>query len=576
MLKFLKILIVLITAAISLPAQDLSNLKGQKPVTLYGNISLRGIFYYASGIPERMNPYNYVLSGASTLTLYGWSIPTSFSLTKQNHSFQQPFNQYGLSPTYKWITLHGGYRNVTFSPYTLAGHTILGGGFDINPGKFRAGLMYGRLNKATVIDTTSLSLVPYSFSRKGLAAKIGYGTPTSYFDLSYFQARDDSSSVTGELPKFDHRILPASNNVLAYGTKFTIAKRFFVESDGAVSLLTRDINSMVSLEARSNNETFRKYVGIFGANGSSEWAIAFNGGIGYRGKNFSIKTNYQRIEPGFTSMGAYFFNNDIENITVSPAYNHPSGKFRTNVSFGVEQDNVLKVKSATSRRVIAAGIISSQLTNRLGLDINFNNFSNNQTPNTLRFADSLKIIQTTQTLNIMPRYMIQQSDKIQIFLLSINISRMNDYNSYFNNNPMIPSRDIKMNQYMLNYSISYPQSRISINSSINFSNLKSAIVTNQYKGLTVGGNYALIGNRLNTGVNAGIIQGNNGENKNIILNGTLNIGYSINKWQSMRGMIYFTRNNPGSVVTGMNPAFTETRGELSYLMNFGYGYAKSK
>src|SRR5690606_23843773 len=146
------------------------------------------IFYNATGISARREPFTYLLSGSPTVSLYGWSIPFSFTLSQDERSFRQPFNQFGMSPTYKWITLHAGYRNVTFSPYTLAGHTILGGGFEINPGKIRAGFMYGRLNRATVIDTATQSLVPYSFSRKGFAARLGYGTAENHFDLNFLHA----------------------------------------------------------------------------------------------------------------------------------------------------------------------------------------------------------------------------------------------------------------------------------------------------------------------------------------------------------------------------------------------------
>lgn len=551
-----------------LVAQDFTHIAQQKPIAFNGNVSLRGLYYNASGIPNRMDPYNYVLSGSPTLSIYGWTIPTSFTFSKQERNFQQPFNQYGLSPTYKWVTLHAGYRNVTFSPYTLAGHTMLGGGFEINPGKLRIGMMYGRLNRATVIDTTSMSLVPYSFSRKGLAAKIGYGSATNYIDLSFLHARDDSTSMPGDLAVFENQIKPAANSVVAYATKFTLFKRFFVESDGAISLLTRDLNSTLTLDSIPD-KTLRNLAGLLDINGSSEWFLAFNAGVGYQGKNYAIKTNYRRIEPGFTSMGAYFFNNDIENLTISPSYNHPSGKFRANVSFGLEQDNIRLQKEATSRRVIASGLLSGELTPQLGLDINFNNFSNNQRPNTLRFADSLKIVQTTRTIGIMPRYTIQQTDKIQILLLSANISSMNDYNSYFDNNPDVPSRDITTSQYLLNYTISFPQKRLSLSSSLSYTNLNSEAMTNSYRGITLGANYAFANNKLTTGINSSIMQGKSQGNKSLIFNGSANIGYTINKWQSLRAMMYFTKNNPGSAITGGSPSFSETRGELAYQFNFG-------
>src|SRR5690606_6327555 len=357
-----------------LVAQDFTNIASQRPVAFNGSVELRGMFYGASGIANRMEPFNYFLSGSPTLSIYGWTIPFNFTVSKKQTSFQQPFNQYGLSPTYKWITLHGGYRNVTFSPYTLAGHTMLGGGIELNPGKLRFGVMYGRLNRATVIDTASMSLVPFAFTRKGLAVKLGYGTAERFLDLSFLRAKDDSTSLPLGIAGFESQVRPQANSVLSYGTKYTLFKNIFLESDGAISLLTRDVNSTLALDSIPD-KTLRKMAGLLDINGTSEWFLAFNAGVGYKAKNYGVKANYRRIEPGFTSMGAYYFTNDVENLTISPNYNHPSGKFRINASVGIEQDNVRLQKESTSKRVIASGSASAELTKNLGVDVNFSNFS---------------------------------------------------------------------------------------------------------------------------------------------------------------------------------------------------------
>lgn len=547
-------------------AQDLTNIASQKPFAFNGNVELRGLFYSANGIANRMDPFNYLLSGSPTFSIYGWTIPTSFTFSKQERNFQQPFNQYGLSPTYKWITLHGGYRNVNFSPYTLAGHTMLGGGVELKPGKLRAGIMYGRLNRATVIDTASMSLVPYSFTRKGLAIKLGYGTNDNFFDLNFLHAKDDSVSRPEEIQASMRKVAPAGNSVLGYGTRFKLFKKFFVESDGAISLYTRDLNSPLTLDSIPD-ATLRRLGGMLDINGSSEWFLAFSTAVGYASNNYGVKVNYKRVEPEFKSMGAYFFNNDIENLTIAPNYSHPSGKLSINGSFGIEQDNIRLQKESTSRRIIGSANISSNITERFGIDLIFNNYSNNQRPNTLRFADSLKIVQTTRTFGIMPRYTATSPEKVQSVFLSTNFNSMNDYNSYFEANG--PSRDINTQQYLLNYTVSYLQKGLTLNGSINYTNLRSELIKNNYKGLSVGGNYLFFNKKVNSGINISYLLGNNNTNKSKIINGFLNVGYAINKLQSIRALVYFTNNNPGTAVINSNPSFSETRGEIAYQLNFG-------
>lgn len=547
-------------------AQDFTNLKGQKPFGFNGGLELRGIYYNANGIANRREPFTYLLSGSPTVSLYGWSIPFSFMVSKDERSFRQPFNQFGMSPTYKWITLHAGYRNVTFSPYTLAGHTMLGGGFEINPGKLRAGFMYGRLNRATVIDTTTQSLVPFSFSRKGMAAKLGYGTATNHFDLNFLHAKDDSTS--GPLiPLHDStRVLAAANTVLGYSMKFLLFKKISFESDGAASIYTRDLNSPITFDSIAD-PLLKRLAGTFNVNGSTEWFLAFNAGIGYREKNYGIKVNYRRIEPDFKTMGAYFFANDVENITINPNFSLPNGKLRVNASLGIQQDNVNLQKQATNKRVIGAGVIGAELTDRLGVDINYSNFSNNQRPNTLRFADSLKIVQTTQTLSVMPRYTVVGERMVHLVMLSVNLSGMKDYNSYFEQEAT--NRDINTSQYLLNYNVSFPAKQLTVFASVSHTAMEGAGTETSYSGVTLGGNCTLLQRKLQAGINASLMQGKTTAGKSMIINGSTNLNYRINGWQSIRATFFLTNNNPGSVVTGANPTFTETRGELAYQINFG-------
>ncbi|MBE8720878.1 hypothetical protein [Sphingobacterium pedocola] len=547
-------------------AQDLTTLREQKPFQFQGSLELRGMFYNASGIQNRMQPFTYLLSGSPTATFYGWTVPMSFAVSRENKSFQQPFNQYGMSPTYKWITLHVGHRSVNFSPYTLAGHTMLGGGFELKPGKLRVGFMYGRLNKATVIDTTSQSLVPYAFNRKGFAAKLGYGTNENYFDLSFLHAKDDSNSVADQLMPHSDKLFAAANSVLGYGGKIKLFRRFYFESDGAISLYTRDLNSPIQFE-EIDDPALQKLSGLIDINGTTEWFLAFSAGVGYMAKNYGLKVAYRRIEPEFKSMGAYFFTNDVENITISPSFTLWAGKIRGTGSLGIEQDNVNLQKTSTTRRVIGNANVSADINTQFGIDAYFTNFSNNQRPNTLRFADSLKIVQTTNSLSLMPRYTILREEVTHMILGTVARSDMNDYNSYYGADA--PSRDISTMQYLLNYNIGFPKKMLNMYASLNYSDLKSVDLKTSYAGGSVGASYAFLDKKLLTSANCNIMRGKNQGSHSLIINGSGNLSYTLNKIQTLRASFYWTKNNPGSAVVGGYPAFAESRGELAYQINFG-------
>ena len=123
--RYIALILCLVTTT-TLHAQDLSDIGKGAPFSYTGNISNRLVFYNASGIPNRRDPFGYVLNGGINLSFYKLTLPFTFTYSNQGTSFGQPFNQFGVSPTYKWVTLHLGYRNVTHSSLTLAGHQMLG------------------------------------------------------------------------------------------------------------------------------------------------------------------------------------------------------------------------------------------------------------------------------------------------------------------------------------------------------------------------------------------------------------------------------------------------------------------
>ncbi|TCC88673.1 hypothetical protein EZ428_18725 [Pedobacter frigiditerrae] len=546
-------------------AQDFSNIKQAKPFSYSGTIEARGMFYNASGIQNRRQPTSYLLSGSPTFDIYGFQIPVSFNVSEADRSFRQPFNQFGMSPTYKWITLHAGYRNLSFSPYTLGGHTMLGAGFELNPGKLRLGFMYGRLNKATTIDTTSQSLVPFSFSRKGYAAKLGYGTDRNFFEFSYLSAQDGANTKPENLPTALNIISPAKNDVGGYAFKFTFFKNIFIESTGAISLYTSDINSPLKIDSVSN-DFLKKVDGLFGINATSEYYTAFSGSVGYRNRKFGLKVSYKRIDPEFKTMGAYFFNSDLENWTVNPNFTILKGKIRFSGSLGIQHDNLKKQKRAENKRIIGSANAGFDLTKSLGIDLIYTNFSDNQRAQTALFADSLRIVQTTQTIGFMPRYYLVKPNAMHVFSGAINISNLNDYNNLLSDAG--PSRNISTQQYFMNYNITFPKKQLSLFVNLNNTQLTGQGLENSFTGLTLGGNSSFLKQKLQTGINCTFTttDSNTGDD-NFIINANGNLGYLVSKKQRL-GFNLFVTNNKTSAINLLRSNFTETRAELSYQFKF--------
>lgn len=190
--------------------------------------------YAASGIDSRRDPYSYYASGNIAVSLYGWSVPLSFALSNQSVTYQQPFNQYGIHPSYKWATGHIGYSSMSFSPYTLNGHIFKGVGLDLAPGdKFRFSAMYGRMLRAVQPDTTSGKGSTPSYKRMGYGFKAHYGNAKYFGELSLFHAKDDSASIR-YIPE-EENILPQENLVVSIGGGVTFFQKILLKGELASS-----------------------------------------------------------------------------------------------------------------------------------------------------------------------------------------------------------------------------------------------------------------------------------------------------------------------------------------------------
>lgn len=559
---YLATAILLISLSDVLRAQDLSTIGQQKPFTLNGGINVRTIFYSAKGIEARRKPFSYVIAGAPVLSIYGISVPISFVFSEQERSFRQPFNQFGMSPTYKWITLHAGYRNISFSPYTLAGHTILGGGVEMTPGIFRFGFMYGRLNRATAVDSTSGSLEPFSYTRKGYALKFGVGKGRNFVDVSLLKAKDDSTSAhTDAITR--HQVLPAENAVFGITARFTFLKRFYWEGDGGLSLYTRNIGTRLGLDSASLlpgilTNTLGNLLTI---NGSTEFYSAYQTSVGYRGKILSLRLQYRRVDPGYQSMGAYFFNNDVQNITIAPSVVLFKQKIRFSGSLGLQRDNLQNQKQATSKRVIGSANLSADFTERLGIDVNFSNFSTNQRARTILVADSFLIAQTTRNLSVTPRYIIMGAAVNHSFLFSYSRMTLTDQNARTSSD-----NNIQSNNIFFNYQVTFIERGLAFSLNLNSAQVQLATGKNGNEGVTVGLTKRLLDNKLSLGLNSSWLKGTRGTGHSTIHNNGIRADLQASKKHRFNALLNVISNTPtgSSITDGSNTRYSEFRGELGY------------
>jgi hypothetical protein len=371
-------------ASNTLHAQAIDQLGIKKGADLSGSLSATTNSYKAFGIPNRRDPFNWFLNGNFNFTLFGYSMPFSFSYSNQNRNFTQPFNRFQFAPSYKWAKVNIGTQSMNFSNYTLAGHMFNGVGTELTPGKFSISAMYGTLLKAVPFATLttnstredSLQNNRGAFQRKGAGVKLGFNNNGNSYGISVFKAQD----IVNSLPfvPVDANLTPRDNISMGITLKQNMGKHFFSELEYSLSSINKDNRLNSNFEDSVKQQNLGKYNllnGFLKPNGSKVFYDALQAGVGFTMNHFSVKLNYERVAPDYETMGAYNVISDIQNMTIAPSVQLLKGKVNIAANVGLQNDNLNKQKATTSKRVVGNGSVSITPNNHWNINANYNNFT---------------------------------------------------------------------------------------------------------------------------------------------------------------------------------------------------------
>ena len=556
--KLLCLLLVLITTTL-VRAQDLSELNKSEPFTISGSAGLTTSFYSASGIPDRQAPFAYGINANATMTLYGIAMPFSFTwFNNSKAGFSQPFNQFGISPKYKWLTLHLGYRNLSFSEFTLSGYTFLGAGIEANPGKFRIGAMYGRFNQNSVHDLTMADSLP-KMTRTGWAAKLGYGTDKRFVDLSVLRIGDDPKGYDTLNTEPEIRA-PEQNIALGLTSRFDITEKLTFKFDGSYSFYT--FNRAYAATEISGDGLLRLAGNFIRVNSTSEYFKAFRTSLSYRFSQGTVTgIEYRRIDPGFRSMGSYFFNNDIEHITLNQSLALLKNKLNLRGSLGVQRDNLKGAKENTALRIIGSLTGNYNINQHWAVDATFNNYSTNQRAFRTTTDHSLLIYQVNRTITLTPRYMTAGERMSHMAMLNLNVTALEDKNQTTSD---MTGTDTYM--AMLIYNLGLPQLKMNISAGLNYTLMLNKNFENRLAGGNINISKTLLQDQLSLGLNNNLMTNRINSESGLILNSALTAAWRFHPKHSLSLNLNLISNRfaEGSVV----PSYHEIRGDFGYAFTF--------
>lgn len=549
------ILIFLLACAVS--AQDLEGISNAKPVALQGSVGFKTSLYGADGASNRQDPLAYGVDANATLDFYGVSMPFSLTWYDRNVSYSHPFAQFGLSPKYKWMTGHFGYRSVAFSEFTLNGRTFLGAGLELTPGNWRLGGLYGKFNnEADYNPVTASEIRP--LSRTGWAVKTGYGAQRGFLDVTMLRIGDDDANYK---PSTDPDVPTPEQNVAAgvHG-KINIRDDVVLESEGAVSVVTGDTKAQ---KLEGDAPAWLSFGNAFiDINESSEYATALKANLKWKINRALVSgLEYRRIEPGYRSLGAYYFANDLENININQTVIFYRNKVNVRGSLGFQHDNLADTKATTTTRTIGSVNTSYQINTKFGLDAGYSNFSTSQKAGTTPLIDSLKLDQVNSNITVAPRFATADQRHSHSVVLMGNFMVLSD-----GNKATRKTTETNTSTYSLNYTVGFVPEKAAVTASLSRTALNNAFYKSTLSGVSAGVNKTLASDRLNLGWNNSFMVNRVNNDDGTVFTTSATAGYRLLEHNNINLNVYFTRC--GFEKGSVSPSTKEYRGDLNYVYSF--------
>lgn len=459
----------------------------KNPFKLSGGISANSVLYNSDY--DQRNPFTYFLNGNLNIGVYRWSVPISYNLTNQGGqlSYQVPFkfNRLGFAPKYKWIKAYVGDASISFTPYTFNGLLFTGGGLELNP-KFplKASAMAGRLNKA-VEDNEGPNTIP-AYQRMGYGGHLKWDKERYKLGLIGFYAKDNINSI--KATPDDKGVLPQENLVLSLTGSFILYKNLEAFVEYANSALVNDLRA-VSYNAQKKGIAAK----FLKPSSSMENNSALNGGFNLRLKKGMIGIRYQKVDPEYRTLGTYYFNNDLENITLNTSFTTFKDKLSFSTSMGLQRDNLNNQKSKLTSRWVNALNVNLKAFDRLMVTASYSNFTMFTSKQLNQFNsinnNSLLIQQPKDTIAYKQ---VSQNTNINFnYTLSNATNKTQNINFNYSLNDMVNRENgilrmgglSRFHNVNLNYTLGYPERKMNIAASFNFTHAYAALQSSSILGL---------------------------------------------------------------------------------------------
>lgn len=578
-MKYLFFILIGLTVTIHLNAQDLGKIGSDEWFSMSGGIRSNMVFNQSSMPSNAREPFTQVLSGNITVNLLGVALPFTFSLSNRGNNYSQPFNMVALHPSYKNLKTHIGITSMNFSQYTFAGLNFAGGGAEYSAGNWTFKAFGGRLKKAIEYNPEAGNINTVSYKRMGFGLMTGYTHKIITTELILFKAYDDPSSL--QLHPKNPEITPQDNFVVSAKTKVNIISGLSVDLEQSTSFITKNLrfNKEKSVYKRSG------YDFLIQGNETSEVNTAWNAGVNYSYKKFKIGVKYERISPEYRTLGGLYFNNDLENITITPNISLFNNKVNISLNTGFQRNNLADDKANVMKRWVANGTLSAQLIKGMNLSLNYSNFSSftRKNPNADPFyndlLDTMNYYQVSENMSVSWNYSYGKEIKHGFnlngsYAQSENITGRLEDAAAFGFNTGVGTNTSPVNTYngIAGYNLGFSKSKWRIGVTGNFNYTEAMGNSNVLYGPGVNASKSLFENKMN--LSSGITynrQETNHELSNHVMNVRVSLRYSPKLFDEKYGKLSLSLSGNFTNRFAVDPNASSTRNS-TLIVNLAYSF----
>lgn len=414
---------------------NLQNLKGQlkdkfkdKPFAVHGGFNINSVYTYSADAVSNQQPFTYVAGANVQFKVYSWSLPFTFTYSNKQFTHTNPnfrFNRLSLRPHYKKLKAYIGDFTLSFSPYSLSGFLATGAAVEYSPGKFQVQALYGRFLKAVAEDTVNRTKP--SYRRMGWGVKSVYQHNKKKAGISVFHARDELYSIP-PLKETNRELTPREGTVVTMEGEYPVSKKLIVQTEFAASVVTQDLSYQSPKTTGNSNNLVKKLVGTVNATTAIYHAV--KAGLHYTIRQSTVGLSYERIDPGYQTLGSYYSNNDFENMTINLSHALFKGKINFSANAGLQRDDLAQAKQSRMKRVVFSGNINARPGKKTNISLNYSSF---QSFTTLRTGfenivqtspyenmDSLNFVQLSQNAALQVSHqLVQRKEQSQTLALQV-------------------------------------------------------------------------------------------------------------------------------------------------------------